>query len=352
MARQATTATAHASKSEDNVSEEITSKKPGPQRQNGFQESDTSGNESKTNVGTRRNLKLSKEEKERNRQRQIDQGRRLKQARVSAGFRSATNAATFLDIANPTYLSHENGSRQIREDLAEEYAEKFNVSAEWLLYGTEDAGQAGNVASPRPSRSDPLLASISNLYDRLNVRYCRDTSRLVKKVPDIDAVPLPDFDGEVNFVPVLDVCEACNMDEPKVFFEVESGRVEFVVKNICPVNIRLWQGKPERIFAIHSIPESQFLSNGKRVKNLLFKPDTSKVPGAISFGLTLSEGRLDIVEWRCDRDKKQHIKLVPSASAEDELDCSADGYVLVGEYLEPEPAMIDLEPSARQRARW
>lgn len=65
----------------------------------------------------------------------IDQGKRLRTARERAGFETATEAAAALGHASPdTYIQHENGTRGYKGRV-EEYARKFKVSPEWLLWG-------------------------------------------------------------------------------------------------------------------------------------------------------------------------------------------------------------------------
>jgi phage repressor protein C with HTH and peptisase S24 domain len=59
---------------------------------------------------------------------------RLIKARKHAGFDTAAAAAEALDIKEPTYMGHENGSRGFKSK-AEQYARRFGVSLEWLLTG-------------------------------------------------------------------------------------------------------------------------------------------------------------------------------------------------------------------------
>lgn len=60
---------------------------------------------------------------------------RLAWARETAGFETATEGASALDVPGPTYLGHENGSRGFKRDSAVNYARRFKVSLEWLLTG-------------------------------------------------------------------------------------------------------------------------------------------------------------------------------------------------------------------------
>lgn len=60
---------------------------------------------------------------------------RLKRARISAGYETASAAAEAFGWKQATYLGHENGSRKLRAEPAEQYAKAFKTKPEWLLYG-------------------------------------------------------------------------------------------------------------------------------------------------------------------------------------------------------------------------
>ncbi len=71
---------------------------------------------------------------------------RLVEARQKKGFRTASDAARVLGIAGPTYLSHENGTRQARYEVVALYAREYGVSASWLL------GEVGEgIYEPEPA---------------------------------------------------------------------------------------------------------------------------------------------------------------------------------------------------------
>lgn len=77
-------------------------------------------------------------------------GARLREARTRAGYRSASSAAAALGIAYPTYASHENGSRSLRDHL-ETYVRKFGVTADYLLTGK--GGSGAKVPAPERQRT-------------------------------------------------------------------------------------------------------------------------------------------------------------------------------------------------------
>lgn len=67
---------------------------------------------------------------------------RLKQARLSAGFETPTDAArNSRDLNVNTLISHENGNREISRKAAEKYGRIFGVDPGWLLYGGEHEAQ-------------------------------------------------------------------------------------------------------------------------------------------------------------------------------------------------------------------
>lgn len=58
---------------------------------------------------------------------------RLRQARVDAGYRFASEAAAALGVTPSTYRAHENGQNDFGIEDATLYAKKFNVDPLWLL---------------------------------------------------------------------------------------------------------------------------------------------------------------------------------------------------------------------------
>ena len=60
---------------------------------------------------------------------------RLRQARIEAGYSSASSAARAHGWRVSTYTAHENSQNQYDAAQAEKYANAFNTQAEWLLLG-------------------------------------------------------------------------------------------------------------------------------------------------------------------------------------------------------------------------
>lgn len=61
--------------------------------------------------------------------------RRLRRARVSAGYESAAEAADAMDLPYATYAGHENGSSGIPARRISRYAAFFKVNLAWLQDG-------------------------------------------------------------------------------------------------------------------------------------------------------------------------------------------------------------------------
>lgn len=66
---------------------------------------------------------------------------RLMEARVAGGYRSARDAAGKLNLNESTYRSHENGSRAITRSAATLYAQRLNITFDWLWDGRGDMEQ-------------------------------------------------------------------------------------------------------------------------------------------------------------------------------------------------------------------
>lgn len=62
-------------------------------------------------------------------------GLRLKMARKTAGFKTALDFATTMNIPKSTYSQHENGKRSLTAEQIFHYANALDVEASWLLTG-------------------------------------------------------------------------------------------------------------------------------------------------------------------------------------------------------------------------
>lgn len=81
---------------------------------------------------------------------------RLKEARVARGFRTAKQFSDTHGIPQPTYSTHESGSRKLTRDAALRYASLLNISVEWLLTGNGE----GPHIQPDEAENKVHVASI------------------------------------------------------------------------------------------------------------------------------------------------------------------------------------------------
>ena len=66
---------------------------------------------------------------------------RLREARIAAGFATATDAIEYCGWRGSTYRAHENGQNNFNAEYATLYAKAYGVSAAWLLIGEENNGE-------------------------------------------------------------------------------------------------------------------------------------------------------------------------------------------------------------------
>ena len=97
-------------------------------------------------------------------------GARLRQARLLAGFKSATKAAAAAGISESGYRAHENGQNAFTPEQAQHYASVFGCDPVWLLIGPyvedEEDGPAETVAAVTLSSSAILAALVQTLHDK------------------------------------------------------------------------------------------------------------------------------------------------------------------------------------------
>lgn len=94
---------------------------------------------------------------------------RLKEARLNAGYKSATDAARSMGVKVVTYTAHENGGRAFDRDLARLYAKHYGVDPAWLIFGEskapDEAAKADPFFRPAPDQSSSDLDSFWEMPD-------------------------------------------------------------------------------------------------------------------------------------------------------------------------------------------
>jgi transcriptional regulator with XRE-family HTH domain len=97
-------------------------------------------------------------------------GDRLRQARLLAGFKSATKAAAAAGMSESSYRAHENGQNAFTPEQAQHYASVFGCDPVWLLIGpyaeVDDDGPAETIAAVTLSSSAILAALVQSLHDK------------------------------------------------------------------------------------------------------------------------------------------------------------------------------------------
>jgi len=94
-----------------------------------------------------------------------EMAKRLREARVSAGYSSASAAARAHGWGASTYIAHENGQNDYDAKQAQEYAKAFKTGAEWLIWG-RNAPMAGIDAELRqlpPEDAQKLIEEFNNM---------------------------------------------------------------------------------------------------------------------------------------------------------------------------------------------
>lgn len=94
---------------------------------------------------------------------------RLKQARIEAGFESASAAAARHGWKKSTYIAHENGQNDFGVEQAEIYGKAFNKAPEWLLLGVHDAmptpGIDKQLVELPPAQSKALIEKFNAMIE-------------------------------------------------------------------------------------------------------------------------------------------------------------------------------------------
>jgi hypothetical protein len=94
-----------------------------------------------------------------------DMNERLRNARLAAGFVSATDAIEYCKWKGSTYRAHENGQNNFNVEYATRYGKAYGVSASWLLLG--EGSEEGAVAKRQPSKNRMKGCTLKNCPDRI-----------------------------------------------------------------------------------------------------------------------------------------------------------------------------------------
>lgn len=90
---------------------------------------------------------------------------RLRNARIAAGFVSATDAIDYCKWKGSTYRAHENGQNNFNAEYATRYGKAYGVSASWLLLGEVSEGEI--FSKKQLSKNSMKGCSLKTCPDRI-----------------------------------------------------------------------------------------------------------------------------------------------------------------------------------------
>jgi len=96
---------------------------------------------------------------------------RLRKARVSAGYETAADFAAAMRnagraVTNEAYRHHENGTRNIKPDVAELYAPLLKVTPQFLLFGDPKTSGTGNIRNSLTVRTADFAKTVQSALSR------------------------------------------------------------------------------------------------------------------------------------------------------------------------------------------
>jgi len=94
-----------------------------------------------------------------------EKAKRLREARVAAGYSSASSAARTHGWRASTYIAHENGQNDYDAKQAQEYAKAFKTGAEWLIWGRNPpaSGIDAELRQLPPEDAQRLIEEFTNM---------------------------------------------------------------------------------------------------------------------------------------------------------------------------------------------
>lgn len=111
-------------------------------------------------------------------------GERLQQVRKAAGYSSAKLAAESMGVSVPTYIQHENGTRNFPATRAQRYAKFFRSTPEWLLYGREIGDR---TAAAQLGPQIPIQGEVAAGVWRERMEYDESEWETFTGAPQVDA---------------------------------------------------------------------------------------------------------------------------------------------------------------------
>lgn len=109
---------------------------------------------------------------------------RLRDSRISAGFKSTLAAAERLGVSASTYRAHENGQNDFNDEQAQHYARTFRVSPSYLMFGVVEGDAARQPDAEGFDRAKTM---------RIPVRGEVAAGQWLETVPFLDDIELDDW---------------------------------------------------------------------------------------------------------------------------------------------------------------
>jgi len=242
------------------------------------------------------------------------QGARLREARIAAGFGTASDAARKMGVAGPTYLAHENGTRTFRPDISAFYASEFGVSPSWLLLGEGAASPAVPLARAAVpvAHSDPVLLAYTGLMRALDLTYT-DNGIVPVKDPDL-VLPLPQVDANPYFVP--EVCVSGRTKAERLVAILPGGQASQVLAVRSVVGVGASFGVPGHYFAFRPHPRDPLLARASRAQLIVCDADGLALIDAVeTLALACIDGTLRTVIAAWNDDGRLTYRISASSSA-------------------------------------
>jgi transcriptional regulator with XRE-family HTH domain len=107
---------------------------------------------------------------------------RLKQARMSGGFKSSSEFARYAGVEEGTYRHHENGTRGLTAHALRKYARILNINAGWLLTGESGKNtreSKGEIKFSEQLNTNDKKALIIDLILMLSPNKRKETLRIL-----------------------------------------------------------------------------------------------------------------------------------------------------------------------------
>lgn len=131
--------------------------------------------------------------------------KRLKAARIAAGFKTAKDFATTENIPVTTYSQHESAKRCLTPELIVNYSTKFKINPYWLLTGLGEAF-LGQVSHEKKTKLEGQLFPISAAVTNHAKNYKLIDQSLLKQILATAEFLFYDKTVTLSYAELVDYC--------------------------------------------------------------------------------------------------------------------------------------------------